>query len=1175
MKSNLNTNTINKEKMLRDTYKHVLEVGFADGSLDLLPQLFKEDIMGIGSAADEIYFSIKEIRELIVNQRKQSKSFDDYYIKSNPVFIKILEGGTTAIVIDIAELTTIVNGKENKLSPRMTMVFEFVNESWNVIHWHASISEHISAGEDPWHIEEWKQKTEKLERMVEEKTAELLNKNRELEIEAALERVRTQAMAMNSSEDLSLTIDHFFYELKSLNINPIRCGVGIKDGESRSVNVTVTSATGSGEDIKLTGKLRLGGHPILDKVYEALQLQAEYFPVIRGDEINEYYQAMNPDIEFPNYSKDDVQYGYYFNFLEGGLFAWTEKELLEDDINIFRRFKSVLSLTYRRYLDLKEAEAQTREAQIEASLERVRARTMAMQKSDELKEVIQLLYEQFVHLKINVEHTGFIIDYKERDDLHIWLADQREIPFEITIPCFDSIPNNSIKEAKEKGKNFFSYHLTFEEKNKFYQDLFKYIPGVPEESLQYYFNCPGLAGSGVLLENVGLYIENFSATPYTDDENKTLMRFGKAFQQTYTRFLDLKKAEAQARESQIEVALERVRAKAMSMQKSDELSEAAALLYKELQSLGVSNFFNCGYVLVDEENNVQNAWMTHKDGTIREVHQMPLTGDEIMDERYKMWNKKVPIFHQTVGGERLKKHNAFVTGQSDFNKPINAIIDLPDPTVFYFGNFSEGYLHILAEEEFSSESEEILSRFTSVFEITFRRFLDLQKAEAQAREAQIEAALERVRSLAVGMQKSDEVGKVSDALFKELQKLSMKVFGCTITVIDEAEDKMELWRARPTALINAFEKTSFKYSMQVLKENMREWYPSFIKAWKSRQKYLITEHSNTERNQLFNAIAKQYNYKEEQKAKLLNSIPEEVVSHFLFFKIGYLALLTKERLSDNELSIARRFIEVFDFTYTRFYDLKKAEAQNKIIQAENERKTQELEEARKLQLAMLPSQLPKLSKLDIAVYMQTATEVGGDYYDFSRKDDGSLNICLGDATGHGLKAGTLVSMMKSLFVSDSVRLGFQEFFNSSNETLKKMSLTQMMMAFAMVNIYGDEIKICNAGVPPIYIYRKNLNEVEEVDLHEMPIGALKNTKYEVYRSKISKGDAILMLSDGMPELQNQNNEMYGYERLQRVFKQNSDKTSEKIISQLKNESDSWQGEIEPDDDITFVVIKVK
>ena len=76
------------------------------------------------------------------------------------------------------------------------------------------------------------------------------------------------------------------------------------------------------------------------------------------------------------------------------------------------------------------------------------------------------------------------------------------------------------------------------------------IPGLPEEAKEFYFSCPGLAVSTVLLENVGLYIENFSGIPYSDEENDTLMRFGKVFQQTYTRFLDLQKAEAQAREAQ-------------------------------------------------------------------------------------------------------------------------------------------------------------------------------------------------------------------------------------------------------------------------------------------------------------------------------------------------------------------------------------------------------------------------------------------------------------------------------------------------------------------------------------------------------------------------------------------------------------------------------------------------
>ena len=69
---------------------------------------------------------------------------------------------------------------------------------------------------------------------------------------------------------------------------------------------------------------------------------------------------------------------------------------------------------------------------------------------------------------------------------------------------------------------------------------------------------------------------------------KLIERFAKVFEQTYTRFLDLQKAEAQARESQIQLALERVRARTMAMQKSDELPETSYLLFQQVKELGLT-----------------------------------------------------------------------------------------------------------------------------------------------------------------------------------------------------------------------------------------------------------------------------------------------------------------------------------------------------------------------------------------------------------------------------------------------------------------------------------------------------------------------------------------------------------------------------------------------------------
>jgi len=74
-----------------------------------------------------------------------------------------------------------------------------------------------------------------------------------------------------------------------------------------------------------------------------------------------------------------------------------------------------------------------------------------MQKSDELKEVIQVIYNQFIYLNINIEHAGFVVDYKPGADWHFWVADHLGSPAEITVADFYSAWNNGFNDAKGKG----------------------------------------------------------------------------------------------------------------------------------------------------------------------------------------------------------------------------------------------------------------------------------------------------------------------------------------------------------------------------------------------------------------------------------------------------------------------------------------------------------------------------------------------------------------------------------------------------------------------------------------------------------------------------------------------------------------------------------------------------
>jgi len=255
--------------------------------------------------------------------------------------------------------------------------------------------------------------------------------------------------------------------------------------------------------------------------------------------------------------------------------------------------------------------------------------------------------------------------------------------------------------------------------------------------------------------------------------------------------------------------------------------------------------------------------------------------------------------------------------------------------------------------------------------------------------------------------------------------------------------------------------------------------------------------------------------------------------------------------------------------------LQQAEAQNIIIQAENDRKTSELEEARELQLSMLPKELPNHPNLDIAVYMKTATEVGGDYYDFLVGMDKTLTAVIGDATGHGMKAGTMVTITKSLFDSLASSENILETFDRISKVIKGMEIRQLSMCLMMLKIKGDQLFISSAAMPPALIYRKKKKIVEEIFMKGMPLGAINNFPYPLKESYIEKGDTILLMSDGLPELSNANEEMYGYDRTKTEFCSVGEKEPEEIVDHLKNSASQWANGNTPDDDVTFVVIKMK
>jgi len=264
------------------------------------------------------------------------------------------------------------------------------------------------------------------------------------------------------------------------------------------------------------------------------------------------------------------------------------------------------------------------------------------------------------------------------------------------------------------------------------------------------------------------------------------------------------------------------------------------------------------------------------------------------------------------------------------------------------------------------------------------------------------------------------------------------------------------------------------------------------------------------------------------------------------------------------------------FSVRKFELNRRNELESKrLLEAENFRKSKELDEARSLQLSMLPREVPKIPNLDIATYMKTATEVGGDYYDFNVGLEGTFTAVVGDATGHGMRAGTMVTSTKNLFSSYAENDDIINTFHEMTRCIKNMNLENLSMCMTMIKINENRVRISSAGMPPVYIYKKRTSAVEEYLFEGMPLGTMKDFPYEVKETTLESGDTILMMSDGFPELQNRNSEMLGFQQTKHLFEECALESPEDIIASLKNAGSNWINDKDPDDDVTFVVIKVK
>ena len=379
-----------------------------------------------------------------------------------------------------------------------------------------------------------------------------------------------------------------------------------------------------------------------------------------------------------------------------------------------------------------------------------------------------------------------------------------------------------------------------------------------------------------------------------------------------------KKLAENARALEIEAALERVRARALGMHYSFELSDVLSVLFEQYDILGISPVFS-HLTLFDLENNKFSFRTTGRGGQRVHAEQMiDIDAVEAWKDSVENWKKGGPNqVNSHVYPKEILPH-VFQLFQEILSViPQEAKYypdDFPNGLFITQGYCKFGYVGFGHTREATEEEKEVVKKIAVEFERLYQRFIDLQRTEAQIKEAQIEASLERVRASAMAMRHSTDVGNATGVLFNELDKLDISLLRCGLIIIDGIEKTMQVWRANTTADGTIGQVTG------VVSMSIHPMLEAAYNAWTGKETMLCYDMSGEEVMNYYKALsshAPQFTQ---------NVSTEKQTSCCFFFKEGAIFTFTKERPATEICSVLERFAAVFSLTYRRHEDLKTAEA---------------------------------------------------------------------------------------------------------------------------------------------------------------------------------------------------------------------------------------------------------
>jgi serine phosphatase RsbU (regulator of sigma subunit)/anti-sigma regulatory factor (Ser/Thr protein kinase)/tetratricopeptide (TPR) repeat protein len=250
--------------------------------------------------------------------------------------------------------------------------------------------------------------------------------------------------------------------------------------------------------------------------------------------------------------------------------------------------------------------------------------------------------------------------------------------------------------------------------------------------------------------------------------------------------------------------------------------------------------------------------------------------------------------------------------------------------------------------------------------------------------------------------------------------------------------------------------------------------------------------------------------------------------------------------------------------------------------ADQERLQKEMQVAQEIQQTLLPMEFPDLEGYELASFYEAAKEVGGDYYDFVEVDKDTLGIAVADVSGKGVPGSLVMTMIRTALrteargVKDAAEVLAKVNAFVSGDIKKGMFVT---VFYLIIDSKKRRINYASAGHNPMILYRGSTKKTYYLNPKGFPIG-IQLPQKDLFRQyiesdtiQLTEDDILLVYTDGITEAMNPKRELFGEERLLKIFREYGHLPVEPFVEKLKEGIYSFTEGNPQFDDITLVAIK--